>query len=108
MAGQPSESLSPLFSEVNPVVWDKFGDGGEMEGLESGEEEGEDALPEGVEGEGLKLAEDGEHTKKILDPSLPTENELKEHYEMGYAVCRSWCDICVRARAKEWDCRRDD
>eukprot|EP00973_Karenia_brevis_P063696 8853985-Karenia_brevis.AAC.1 len=27
---------------------------------------------------------------------------------MGHAVYRSWCDICVRARAKEWDCRRND
>eukprot|EP00973_Karenia_brevis_P014673 2001664-Karenia_brevis.AAC.1 len=61
-----------------------------------------------VEGERLKLAEDGEHMKKILDPSLSTEQEVKEHHEMGHSVYRSWCEICVRAKAKEWDCRRDD
>eukprot|EP00973_Karenia_brevis_P066587 9258156-Karenia_brevis.AAC.1 len=72
-----------------------------MEGVESGEEEGEDVLPEGVEGERLRLAEDGEHTKKILDPSLPAEHEIKEHYEMGHAVYRNRCDICVGARPKE-------
>eukprot|EP00973_Karenia_brevis_P084073 11664758-Karenia_brevis.AAC.1 len=27
---------------------------------------------------------------------------------MGHAVYRRWCDICVRARAQEWDCRKDD
>eukprot|EP00973_Karenia_brevis_P006990 947589-Karenia_brevis.AAC.1 len=39
---------------------------------------------------------------------LPSEQEVKEHYEMGHAVFRNWCGVCVRARSKEWDCRRDD
>eukprot|EP00973_Karenia_brevis_P049965 6936775-Karenia_brevis.AAC.1 len=39
---------------------------------------------------------------------LPTEQEVQEHDEMGHAVYRSWCSVCVRARSKEWDCRRDD
>eukprot|EP00973_Karenia_brevis_P042311 5855080-Karenia_brevis.AAC.1 len=39
---------------------------------------------------------------------LPTEQEIREHYEMGHAVFRNWCGDCVRARSKEWDCRRDD
>eukprot|EP00973_Karenia_brevis_P047383 6578440-Karenia_brevis.AAC.1 len=38
---------------------------------------------------------------------LPTEQEVKEHYEMGHAVYRKWCGVCVRARFKEWDCSRD-
>eukprot|EP00973_Karenia_brevis_P069728 9695065-Karenia_brevis.AAC.1 len=76
-------------------------------GEETEEAEGE-IEEEGVETERLRLAEDSENVKKILDPCLPTEQEIKEHYEMGHAVYRSWCDICVRARAKEWGCRRDD
>eukprot|EP00973_Karenia_brevis_P039813 5495196-Karenia_brevis.AAC.1 len=38
---------------------------------------------------------------------LPTEQEVKEHYEMGHAVYRNWCGLCVRAKSKEWDCSRD-
>eukprot|EP00973_Karenia_brevis_P058750 8181224-Karenia_brevis.AAC.1 len=38
---------------------------------------------------------------------LPSEEEVKQHYEMGYAVFRSWCGICVRSRSKEWDRKRD-
>eukprot|EP00973_Karenia_brevis_P012509 1698105-Karenia_brevis.AAC.1 len=38
---------------------------------------------------------------------LPSEQEVKEQYEMGHAVFRSWCGVCVRSRSKELDCRRD-
>eukprot|EP00973_Karenia_brevis_P074512 10354736-Karenia_brevis.AAC.1 len=37
---------------------------------------------------------------------LPTEQEVKEHYEMGHAAFRNWCGVCMRARPKEWDCSR--
>eukprot|EP00973_Karenia_brevis_P040878 5656406-Karenia_brevis.AAC.1 len=40
---------------------------------------------EGVEVERLRLQEDSENVKKILDPCLPTEAKIKEHYEMGHA-----------------------
>eukprot|EP00973_Karenia_brevis_P068405 9514628-Karenia_brevis.AAC.1 len=79
-----------------------------MEIAEENEEEEVEIQEEGVETERLRLAEDSENVKKILDPCLPTEAEIKEHYEMGHAVYRSWCDVCVGARAKEWDCRKDD
>eukprot|EP00973_Karenia_brevis_P090349 12402159-Karenia_brevis.AAC.1 len=68
----------------------------------------EKKIPEGVEPERLRLQEDGEFVKKIGDPMLPTEQEIKELNEMGHAVYRSWCDVSVRARSKEWDCRKDD
>eukprot|EP00973_Karenia_brevis_P054243 7536560-Karenia_brevis.AAC.1 len=38
---------------------------------------------------------------------LPSEEEVKQHYEMGHSVFRSWSGICVRSRSKEWDHRRD-
>eukprot|EP00973_Karenia_brevis_P063991 8893157-Karenia_brevis.AAC.1 len=56
---------------------------------EDGEEEMEE---EGVETERLRLSEDSENVKKILDPCLPTEGEIKEHYEIWHAVSSSWCD----------------
>eukprot|EP00973_Karenia_brevis_P084723 11756125-Karenia_brevis.AAC.1 len=39
---------------------------------------------------------------------LPTEQEVKEHYEMGHAAYRSWCGACVTAKSRERDCRRDE
>eukprot|EP00973_Karenia_brevis_P085523 11866595-Karenia_brevis.AAC.1 len=51
--------------------------------IEEGVEEIEEA--EGEESERLKLSKDSENVKKSLDPSLPTEQEIKEHYEMGHA-----------------------
>eukprot|EP00973_Karenia_brevis_P054589 7586645-Karenia_brevis.AAC.1 len=33
---------------------------------------------------------------------LPTEQPVKEHYEIGHAVYRNWCGVFVRARSKEW------
>eukprot|EP00973_Karenia_brevis_P094307 12421821-Karenia_brevis.AAC.1 len=63
-------------------MWDKFGVGVEDEA--SGGEE----VPEGVEPEKSKLQEDGEVVKQIGDLMLPFEQEVKEHYEMGHAVCR--------------------
>eukprot|EP00973_Karenia_brevis_P076431 10619238-Karenia_brevis.AAC.1 len=68
-----------------------------MEGEEAG---GEDP-------EILRLREDGDVVKNINDPMLPSEEEVKEHYEMGHSVCRSWCSICVRSRSKEWGHRKD-
>eukprot|EP00973_Karenia_brevis_P032692 4513772-Karenia_brevis.AAC.1 len=35
------------------------------------------------------------------------DQEVKEHYETGQSVFRSWCGVCVRARSKEWACKRD-
>eukprot|EP00973_Karenia_brevis_P024836 3422991-Karenia_brevis.AAC.1 len=54
------------------------------------DEEGEEIeiQEEGVEVERLRLQEDSENVNKILDPCLPTEAEIKEHYEMGHAVYR--------------------
>eukprot|EP00973_Karenia_brevis_P004519 617773-Karenia_brevis.AAC.1 len=58
-------------------MWERFGVGGEVEGAESGDEGGEEVLPEGMEGERLRLAGDGEHLSKIFGPSLLTGNESK-------------------------------
>eukprot|EP00973_Karenia_brevis_P095202 12426231-Karenia_brevis.AAC.1 len=55
-AGQPKMSVRPLLKDLNPVVWDKHGVGGEADGEESGGAE----LPEGVESERLRLQEEGE------------------------------------------------
>ena len=70
--------------------------------------EEEISLEEGEEPVRIGLQKDGEFLKKINDPLKPTEEEVKEHFDMGHAVYRNWCSICVEARGKEMDCRRDD
>eukprot|EP00973_Karenia_brevis_P040935 5664818-Karenia_brevis.AAC.1 len=60
----------------------------ELEIAEENEEEEVEIQEEGVEAERLRLAEDSENVKKILNPFLLTEAEIKEHYEMGHAVYR--------------------
>eukprot|EP00973_Karenia_brevis_P086067 11935393-Karenia_brevis.AAC.1 len=63
-----------------------------MEIAEENEEEELEIQEEGVETERLRLSEDSENVKKNLGPCLPTEAEIKQHYEMGHAVYRSWCE----------------
>eukprot|EP00973_Karenia_brevis_P025640 3537361-Karenia_brevis.AAC.1 len=66
-------SVRPWLNEVNPVVWDRYGVGGEVE---EEEEMGEDG---GEDSERLRLREDGEMIKKTNDSMLPSEQEVKEH-----------------------------
>eukprot|EP00973_Karenia_brevis_P012165 1650604-Karenia_brevis.AAC.1 len=63
-------------------MFDRFGIGGEVED--------EDGMEEGIgeDPERLRLREDGDVVKKIKDPRLPSEEEVKEHFEMGHAVFR--------------------
>eukprot|EP00973_Karenia_brevis_P088703 12301151-Karenia_brevis.AAC.1 len=63
------ESVRPWSREVNPVVFDKFGIGGDMED--------EDEIDEGLgeDPERLKLREDGDVVQKTEDPKLPSEEE---------------------------------
>ena len=34
--------------------------------------------------------------KKVQDPRLPSEEDVKEHYVSGHMPYRSWCHHCVR------------
>ena len=47
-------------------------------------------------------AENGQrHAKKIQDPKLPSEEEIKQH-EITHLPYRSWCRHCVRGRGREF------
>ena len=50
-----------------------------------------DGLP-GVEGKRLKLEKEVEVIRKVVDPKLPSEKEVEDHYLMGHVVYRNWCD----------------
>eukprot|EP00973_Karenia_brevis_P057776 8037671-Karenia_brevis.AAC.1 len=60
-------------------MFDRFGIGGEVED--------EDGIDEGVgeDPERQRLREDGDVVKKIKNPRLPSEEEVREHFEMGHA-----------------------
>ena len=42
----------------------------------------------GVEGEKIKVPKEGRFVRKVLDPRMPSEREVKEHEEMNHAVYR--------------------
>ena len=72
------------------------------------EEEGEsdrESLGEGEEGERIGLEEEGEFVRKMLDPKLPTQEEVDKHWTMGHIPYRNWCPICVKAKGKDLDHR---
>ena len=68
--------------------------GGQQEAVELNMEEGVD------EEFGKRV------TRKLHDPKLPNEQEVKEHYTNGHLPYRSWCHHCVRGRGRERDHRR--
>ena len=41
--------------------------------------------------------------RKLHDPKLPSEHEVREHSLSGHMPFRSWCPHCVRGRGKEMD-----
>ena len=46
--------------------------------------------------------------KRMLDPKLPTQEEVDKHWAMGHIPYRNWCHICIKAKAREDGHRRDD
>jgi hypothetical protein len=51
--------------------------------------------------ERLALGRDGAIVRKLIDPKLPSEKEVEEHYVRGHFPYRNWCHICVRAKGKD-------
>ena len=54
---------------------------------------------------------DREHGQRrvrtMLDPKLPSEAEVKQHY-LTHMPFRNWCPHCVRGRGKEMDHKKRD
>ena len=51
--------------------------------------------------ERLALEKDGAIIRKLVDPKLPSEKEVEEHYVRGHFPYRNWCHICVKAKGKD-------
>ena len=54
--------------------------------------------PMGIDCERLALAKEERSVKRILDPLLPSEADVEEHWVSGHLPFRNWCEICVRSR----------
>ena len=76
--------------------------GGVEEGMEAEEEEieatSEEEIPEKVEAE-----RDDEAMKKMIDPSLPSQEEVAMHCLMGHIPYRSWCPVCIKSQGRDLD-----
>ena len=78
----------------------------EFEGLE------EDArLPTGevLEDLGAQPEEDEQedNLRKLVDPKLPTQEKVDEHYLRGHVPYRNWCPVCIQAGGKDMDHQKD-
>ena len=63
---------------------------------------------EGEEGERLRLEAEDKFVRKLVDPKLPSKDEVDKHYLMGHIPYRNWCPICVKSFGKEMDHKQDD
>ena len=93
-AGPVDLSVSPL---ENPDI--------EFEGLE---EDGRLSSGEVLEDVGtqLEVEEEPDHLRKLVDPKLPTQEKVEEHYLRGHVPYRNWCPMCIQARGGIWTTKR--
>lgn len=75
---------------------------------EESESEGGDEVVESMGAVGEKIrAEKGDDKVKIMaDPRRPTEKEI-EHHNLTHIPYRNWCTLCVQAKGKDLDHRKD-
>ena len=57
----------------------------------------------GICGDRLGLEREDAVVRRLVDPKLPTQEEVDSHYLMGHLPYRNWCPICVRAKGKDLD-----
>ena len=61
----------------------------------------------GEEAERFEAEGEGEFIREINDPRLPSKEEVERHRIGGHVEYRDWCDMCVRARARDMPDYRD-
>ena len=45
---------------------------------------------------------EGQFMRKLVDPRLPTKEEVDMHNLMGHVEYQNWCEICVRCRGRDF------
>ena len=51
----------------------------------------------------IRLREDGAVIKRLVDPKLPSQEMVDDHWLRGHVEYRNWREVCVKAKGKEWD-----
>ena len=77
-------SISPKFADSNIQV------------VEDEDEDEEVDVPEelvGVVSERIGLQRDDDVIKKMVDPKLPSKEDVELHYLRGHLPFRNWCPI---------------
>ena len=54
----------------------------------------------GVEAASVDAHEKDKFVKRLIDPRLPTEEEVA-HHELTHLPYRNWCPACVKAKGKD-------
>ena len=61
----------------------------------------------GDEEEGDEAGGQARRVRKLVDPRLPNEDEIREHY-LTHLPFRNWCPHCIRGRGKEMNNTKTD
>ena len=96
-------------SEVSEDVGDLSDDDRENpeEEIDVGDQfEGEEPVGSD-QAERVQLDREDEFIRRLVDPKLPTPEEIKVHELKGHIEFRNWCPICIRSRGKDLDHTRD-
>ena len=110
---ESKSTVSPQFEELPKLLQEdeesQDGDNAcEVCGLEEDEMSDEEEFQNGTEANRLRVKEEaGGIVKRLLDPRLPSKEEVKEHELSGHLPYRNWCPSCVKAKGKDLDHRRD-
>ena len=110
---ESKSTVSPQFEELPKLLQEdeesQDGDNAcEVCGLEEDEMSDEEEFQNGTEANRLRVKEEaGGIVKRLLDPRLPSKEEVKEHELSGHLPYRNWCPSCVKAKGKDLDHRKD-
>ena len=72
-----------------------------------GDNEDMEKDPEGEDCERLALHKESREVRKLMDPLLPSEREVEDHWVRGHLPYRNWCHVCVRSRGRAMDHQKD-
>ena len=92
----PRQVLQP--KSISPLEVENVGD--EIVVDSDADDEGE-VVEGGDQVERLALEKEGAIVTKLIDPKLPTQEEVEDHYVRGHFPYRNWCHICVRAKGRD-------
>ena len=89
------KSVSPIVDEDEEIMANECDSDGENE----------DVICEPCGGdivERVSKDREDENVRKMLDPKLPSEEEVTDHYRFQIPY-RNWCPICIKAKGRDVD-----